>query len=597
MTDVLKIFEDNISKHNDIYRRAQKNFAFLSYGRVALVLVFLGLFVWFANQRMAWEMGLVFVLFPLAFGLLVARHNRSRYRRDQARFMVEINRDEIERNHHRTDHVSPGEEFIGAEHAYSADLDVFGRHSLFTLLNRTATASGRECLARTLSTLPKRKTVLTRQEAVKELKSMTEWRQEFQATGMHFPDQASKIKVLRDWLGAPPFVVSTPMKIASFVLPVLTVGSAFGWLWGPLPLGLAGMFLVINMALLARTFKAVQDTTEKTWEGTKALKSSYRLIEIVEKTNFQSEGLRAISEGFGNGAVTASGAMKKLYLLLDYLNSRSNMFYHTFNMFFFIDLHLMRGLEKWKNKYAKNVSEWFSLLGEMEAYNSLAGYAFNQQGAVFPEITEEEYVFQGKDIGHPLIALQSRVNNDFDMTGRGTVAIITGSNMSGKSTFQRTLGINAVLAYSGAPVSAREMRLSVMQPFTSMRVSDKLDENVSSFYAELKRIRAVLDLVKNPDVPVFYLLDEILKGTNSHDRHAGAMALVRQLVGLNGMGLVSTHDLELGALSKELPTVSNYSFNSSMEGDRLVFDYKLTEGICKSFNASQLMKQMGIEMG
>ena len=596
MTDVLSVFNESIAICENEYRKCQRVFSWLSYLRVALVLAALVLFVFFANARDIQSIVLLLVLFPLLFGWLVSRHNKVKYRRDQAGFMIKINKDEIDRFHHKLDHVATGQQYMDTNHPYSADLDIFGQHSLFSLLNRTTTAAGSDRLAEWLTKRAERDTIVRRQEAVAELKALKDWRHRFQATGMHFQNQQSNINILNTWLAEKGQKQSVLLMLASFILPMVTLFALGAWLLGMAAAWMPGILLAVNIALVAKSNKSVHHTMESTYEGTKALKAYYQLIGQIENTDFQARDLKRITTYFNSESFKASRALRKLYFLLDYLNARANAFYHVLNMVFLLDFHLTRALEKWKTQNGEKVAHWFSLLGEMEAYNSLAGYAFNRQEASFPEISEESYVLRCKNMGHPLLPGHSRVNNDFELQGKGRVMIVTGSNMSGKSTFQRTVGVNCVLAFLGAPVCADAMTVSVMQVFTSMRVSDKLEENVSSFYAELKRIRALLDLTQSSGVPVLYMLDEVLKGTNSHDRHTGAMALVKQLSRENAMGLVSTHDLELGELSKELATVTNGSFNSSMEGEKLVFNYKLHEGICQSFNASQLMKQMGIKI-
>jgi DNA mismatch repair ATPase MutS len=253
-------------------------------------------------------------------------------------------------------------------------------------------------------------------------------------------------------------------------------------------------------------------------------------------------------------------------------------------------------LEKWKSGMESTVRKWFDALAEAEVLNSMACFAFANPEYILPETTGADFHYEARELGHPLILAQKRVSNSFFVEGRGKTVVVTGSNMSGKSTFLRTLGINAVLALAGAPVCAASCRISVFQVFTAMRTQDSLEESVSSFYAELKRLRQLIDLLPEGQ-PVFYLLDEILKGTNSNDRHEGAKALIRQLHKHNATGLVSTHDLALGQMGEISPEyVTNYSFNSEFADGKLYFDYKLREGICQSFNASQLMRQMGIEV-
>jgi DNA mismatch repair ATPase MutS len=258
------------------------------------------------------------------------------------------------------------------------------------------------------------------------------------------------------------------------------------------------------------------------------------------------------------------------------------------------DFFWMYRLERWKKQVAPELEHILDVVAQTEALASFAAFAFAYPTYALPAISEVPFVVDGEELGHPLIFSTQRITNDFKMAGAGRTCIITGSNMSGKSTFLRTLGINMVLALAGSVVCARRFELYPVQVFTAMRTEDNLAESTSSFYAELKRLRQLLELSAS-DTPVYYLLDEILKGTNSRDRHEGAKALIRQMHTRNASGLVSTHDLELGAMQQEHPEyITNYSFNSTIEGDQIFFDYRLQPGICRSFNASKLMQLMGI---
>jgi DNA mismatch repair ATPase MutS len=258
------------------------------------------------------------------------------------------------------------------------------------------------------------------------------------------------------------------------------------------------------------------------------------------------------------------------------------------------DFIWMYRLENWREKYLEQVKGSLDVLASFESIASIAAHQYANPTHAIPEISETPFEFTAEQLAHPLIFVSERISNDLSMKGVGHTIIVTGSNMSGKTTFLRTVGINMVLAFVGAPVCAHKLRVAPAQVYTAMRTVDNLAESTSSFYAELKRLRILLNMTEQGE-PVFYLLDEILKGTNSRDRHLGAMALIRQLHNRYSSGMISTHDLELGAMEEELKgSVENYSFNSTIEGDKILFDYKLQRGICGSFNASKLMQLMGI---
>jgi hypothetical protein len=254
---------------------------------------------------------------------------------------------------------------------------------------------------------------------------------------------------------------------------------------------------------------------------------------------------------------------------------------------------LLRGEALKKEINPGLITAWTDAVGELEALNSLAGFSYAHPNYSYPSIAQSAYHFEAQALGHPLIPAAKRVTNDFSLKGQGAIALVTGSNMAGKSTFLRTVGINTTLALAGAPVCAAEMEVSSVHLYTSMRTNDELAESTSSFMAELLRINGLVALLKTNRLPVLFLLDEILKGTNSADRQAGAEALARQLSRSRAFGMLSTHDLELVSLADEIDLV-NYSFESDIIGDQIQFDYKLRDGPCRTANAAALMRQLGI---
>ena len=318
--------------------------------------------------------------------------------------------------------------------------------------------------------------------------------------------------------------------------------------------------------------------------------------------------MRAIQQALTSNERPASEAIGQLFKLTEALNYRRNpYFFLLFGVATLWDIHHLIQLERWRKTYGPDLSRWFDALGELEALNSLAGFVYAHPTYVTPDIVEDELTLDFTSASHPLLPTERSVANSLTLTGAGQTVLITGSNMSGKSTFLRTVGANVVLALAGAVVSAERFWCSPVRVFTSMRTQDSLEESTSSFYAELKRLQTLINLTKQPvntsqerssreKLPVLYFLDEILKGTNSADRHRGAEALIRQLNHTTASGFVSTHDLELGQLTDADGFVRNYHFQSDLLNGELIFDYKLRNGICKSFNASQLMKAIGIDM-
>jgi DNA mismatch repair ATPase MutS len=273
----------------------------------------------------------------------------------------------------------------------------------------------------------------------------------------------------------------------------------------------------------------------------------------------------------------------------------NNLFYSIFNALYFIDIYLLLLSEKWKQENASSFESWSAAISEFEALSSIAGFHFANSSFVFPQITCKFNGIHFEKVGHPLIGEDKRITNDFALKDSGEIAIITGSNMAGKSTFLRTVGVNIVLGLMGAPCCASAARLSNIALFSSLRTQDNLHEGVSSFYAELKRVEQLLALA-NGGQASFFLLDEMFKGTNSKDGRLGAFSLTKQLKELGASGIISTHDLDFAALAGKAMDLPNYSFNSSLQNDDLVFDYKLTNGLCRDFNASALMEKSGIHI-
>lgn len=567
----------------------------ISFLRIITFVSFLVILVIAANQGNLFLLILSAIIFILIFGVLVNRHDRIKYKVKQNGFLSQINEDEILRLKGNLNSFDQGIFFIDEDHPYHIDLDIFGENSLFQLLNRTTTYWGRKILSNWLSEPATDNEICSRQLAVQELAENLDWSQEFQATGKHFEDHRN-IKVFLNWLEEKPLILGNRFyqiiryagPIIIFVLLVLLIFSMIPW-----TILLAGVFL--QGLVLFFVIDPVRTIHESTSASIKSLQSFEALIGMVEKKDFQSNKLQEIRSIYRLKGMPASEIIGQLKRILQRLDNRSNQIYQLFNVILLFDLHYAIAAEVWKKSQPDDIKKWFATLGEMEAINSLAAYHYANPDYSFPEISMDDFVFQAENMGHPLIPSRKRINNDFSLRGKGTIALITGSNMAGKSTFLRTVGVNVILALMGAPVCAEKLILSDFRVFTSMRTQDNLEENISSFYAELKRIRLLFDKI-DPQLPLLFLLDEILKGTNSRDRHLGAVSLVKQLSGENVAGLISTHDLELARNAMKASKVTNYSFESLIQGNEISFDYKLNPGICETFNASILMEKMGIRL-
>lgn len=617
------IFQDKEKHYTAESTKLSGKYQRLSLIRIVTFIVALILLFYLANERLDWAISLLVILFPIFFAFLIKRHKKVKFARDMGLLKVTINQEELARLQNKLKGFPDGLQYFKPLHPYHLDLDIFGNHSLFQLVNRTATNSGEALLARWLSKAAPIKEIGQRQEAAKELAPKTAWRQQFEAAGRYYKDPENELQPLLQWLKTPNEVKNKPFySIVMFIFPPISVLLLLGFIFLDLNIYFFIASLFVNFGIVSRVFNLAKRTQESTTKSVKVLKAYQVLIRQIEDSQFSSSLLQELQKIFRQDEKRTSSQIKELSQILDGLDARTNQFYFLLNGMLLLDIYWLRRAEGWKENVKGDIELWFRTISEFDALNSIAGFSFAQTEYVFPALQEGLHYVETTEMGHPLLPAKNRVTNDFGMEGAGKIILITGSNMAGKSTFLRTLGVNIVLALMGAPVCARQMKLSPMQVFTSMRTQDSLEESVSSFYAELQRLRQLLRLVhaetalheltedmpnvaqdqqKTPDVaeglPVLFMLDEILKGTNSEDRHKGAEALIRQLSSLGASGFVSTHDLALGQIQMgDKGAIRNYSFNSDVVGDSIRFRYKLEEGICQSFNASKLMQKMGIDI-
>lgn len=570
----------------------------LSWIRVATFVAFLVAIIYFANAREFQSMIFSFIAFVPLFGIIVQKHNRAKFALAQHQHLIAINQDELKRRAGSFSDLDDGSEYLNTNHAYAPDLDLFGSNSLFQLLVRTKLSGTREIIKNWLLQKSTKQEIEERQEAIKELATDTEWRQELTAYGCHGRTKSQQnghmVVSLLQWIDKNVSPIDKPIwHVFRFLMPVVSLtiltgisflGLAYQWIYLP---------VLINMALLSVIFKPLLDLTKEFGNMASFLKGYENVIQQMENKEFSSTLLVGLQNQLQASDVCASQSIKSLRRILMFLLNRVNLMYPPFNILFLLDVNWLLMAIQWKKKNISHVEQWFDAVHEIDAISDLASFTFANPEFVFPDLSDKSHYLKTKSLAHPLIKPKQRVANDFELREKGTLGLITGSNMSGKSTFLRTVGVNLVLAQMGGPVCAKQFEFSLVQIYTSMRTQDNLEENVSSFYAELKRLKSLLDLLQK-DEPVFYMLDEILKGTNSDDRHKGAMSLIEQLIHLNCRGLISTHDIQLATLSKEHTNLENMSFNSTIVDDEIIFDYKLSLEPCKSFNASKLMEKMGI---
>ena len=491
-----------------------------------------------------------------------------------------------------------GAAYLPKEHFYASDIDIFGHASLFQFANRTTSDMGAAQLANWLLNPAKPEDIIERQAAIREIKDKMLWRQEIQAFGKEKNIQLSTYERLMAWLHEPTlFLQFRHWQWLRYLLPaiiLLVVSSAIAeWI----PMNIMYLFLLLYAVLAFQINKYIAPVHEKLSKIVDEMDALSISVAAIEKEKFVSPLSIKLQQNFMQGSETASLKIKKLKKILDKLDIRYNIVLSApLNLLLLWNLQHVIELEKWKKQHVGDVDSWFHTLGIFETLISFAVMHFNNPGWCFPILHDKHFFMESTELGHPLINEIKRVNNFIQIENRGELMLVTGSNMAGKSTYLRSVGINIVLAMTGAPVCAASLRLSPVQLISSMRIADNLAESTSTFYAELKKLKTVIDEV-NQGKKVFILLDEILRGTNSLDRHTGSVALIKQLIRHEAAGIIATHDLALAEIKNEFPTnILNYHFDVQVNKDELFFDYKLKPGVCTSMNASILMKKIGIEL-
>ncbi|MBS1533327.1 MAG: DNA mismatch repair protein MutS [Bacteroidetes bacterium] len=494
-----------------------------------------------------------------------------------------------------------GSSFINDNHFYTSDLDVFGPNSLFQLVNRSATVLGCVKLAGWLNGPAAKDTILLRQQAASEIAQKNDWKIHTQANLVFSLKQPKEqIKNLFAYLKIPVEIANkrfldTYSQLAPYILLASIILSIF---YTPTRYA-AGVIALVNLRLVYSQLKTINKTDLIAGKLGTALGHFVTAFKGIEQEDWQTDLLKSLVNRLkSNEAQTVSDAIKALSILIDKLNYRLNVVAAIFlNAFFLWDIRQIIAIEKWKTDNRERLEDAFEVLAEYEALISLASLHVNYPQWCFPEIVEGEgYTLTTKDLGHPLIKPVYRVTNDYELNDTYKIDIITGSNMAGKSTFLRTIGINAVLALCGAPVCAASMRVSEMTVLSYMRIKDSLNESTSTFKAELDRLKMLLAAVDSGQ-KVFFLIDEMLRGTNSVDKYLGSRSVIIRLAKQKGVGLVATHDLQIAELEKQYPDyIRNFYFDIQVKDGEMLFDYKMKEGECKTFNASMLLKQIGIDV-
>lgn len=559
----------------------------VSWIRVSLA-IGLVVLVYFAFKVM-W-LWIVAAVALIAFAWFVREHSRLNHRRKLLENLSMINEREMRAINGDHSAFQDGAEFVDGHHPYTLDLDIFGSGSLFQRFNRTCTEQGRERLANILSSpLRAVEQITERQQAVAELKSLVDYRQEFQAIGMVAPERRADQQEILDWLKLPTFVFGKREK--KWMLAAFPAASLCGLIYW-IVAGAAGPFIVVALAQWALVgLHAKRTLMLQDYIGNKRylFEKFAAHFELLEKQPFEASLTRRLNENSHEAKLEIRRLVARARALDLRLNLIANL---VLNSLVLYDLQCVYRLEQWRDQNRDRMNDWFATIAEADALNGLAAFAFNNPDFVLPEITADR-VLSAEQLGHPLLHAGVRVCNDVSMAEQSSLWIITGANMAGKSTFLRSVGVNVVLALTGSVVCAKRLVCPVLEIHSGMRNTDSIADHQSYFYAELFRLQGIVKRLGEKR-QLLILLDEILKGTNSTDKLAGSEQLVSRLVNYPCFTMVATHDVALGEMEEKHSAIRNYHFESRIENEELSFDYVLRRGVSTSKNATFLMRKMGI---
>jgi MutS-like protein len=583
----LKERESRVARYETLHIR-------LGNIRLALALAAAGM-AWESIRRHAfsyWWLALPAVV----FAFVVAYHSRVLRARAAAQRRAAFYRMGIARIEDRwVGKGQTGERFNDPHHVYAADLDLFGRGSLFELLSTARTRMGEETLAKWLLAPSAVDQIRERHSAVRELSGQLDFREDLAILG---EDASVGIypAALLDWAEAP-----DQLKPAWFqwLAPILVIAGAVGaavwWYWGiPTPFLLIVLIEAILGYRLRKRREEVLHGSEKAFRHLDLLSG---ILARIEQHTFRASRLQSLQGALSSLQLEGSRAVARLRTIVDLIDSRDNVFVRILDVPLMYSVQVAFAAERWRRAHGHAVRSWLNVIGEIEALICLATYSYEHPDDSFPDFVQGSACFEATGIGHPLIPAATCIRNDVNLSDGRHVLLVSGSNMSGKSTLLRSVGINAVLAMAGAPVRAQRLRMTPLHVGASIRVNDSLQEGSSRFYAEITRLRKLFDLAGDGDPSLLFLLDELLQGTNSNDRRVGAEGVVRALLNRGAVGLVSTHDLALADIGGSLNgQLYNVHFQEEFENGRMLFDYTLREGVVTKSNGLALMRSIGLDV-
>ena len=559
-----------------------------------LVFIAAVMLAWFALKSQ--QISLWWILIPLcAFIGLIAWHSRVLQQLQQRTRAVDFYKRGLERLDDQWEGTGEsGDRFRDTAHPYSEDLDLFGKGSLFELLCSARTRAGEQTLASWLMSPATTEDTRARQGAVDELRSSLDLREDVAGLGADVRAGVSP-EPLVHWGEGPVRFRSNFVRITAGFIASLNLASIGIWIATD-HYQLFSLVILIEVLFVFSQRHTIGPAVRAAERAGQDLALLASVLNRLEQENFTSAHMKRLRAALDSEGLPPSQQVARLNRLIVLLDSRRNKFFSPIAFILLWEIQLAFLVEDWRRKNGHAIAGWLAAIGEFEALSSLAGYAYEHPNDPFPELSEQSPCFDGEGLGHPLLPESKCVRNNINLTGEVQVMVVSGSNMSGKSTLLRIVGINAVLALAGAPVRARRLRIAPLAIGASIRILDSLQAGTSRFYAEITRLRKLVTIADGP-IPLVFLLDELLHGTNSHDRKIGAEAIIKGLVRRGSVGLLTTHDLALAHIVEELaPHAVNVHFEDHIENGHIAFDYHLLPGIVRKSNALELMRSIGLEV-
>ena len=587
-TEYLRRIDERRTSSTEQFQRFRKiGFIRLAFLAIGLIMLW---FVVFASLS-AWWLVFPSVVF-VALGRVQARITEVRLRCERAARLYEQGLARLDDRW--TGMGATGDRFNDPAHPYAEDLDIFGRGSLFELLSTARTDTGEETLARWLLTPAGSDVVRARQDAVSELRPKLDLREDLALLGEGVPSGESA-RGLSAWANGPYWNISPWIRPTAIVISLFTIATLILWFVGFSAIPFVSVLLIRQVFLYSLRVPVGRVISEVDGPGNN-LSLLSDILQRLEHERNECALLKELRAALDIAGLPASKQIARLNRLVELLDSRRNLIFAPFAGILLWPVQCAISIEQWRQQSGPAVGRWLDAVGELEALSSFASYAYEHPHDPFPELIDSNARFEATQMGHPLISEQRNVRADLRLGDEPGVLIVSGSNMSGKSTLLRTVGVNVVLALAGAPVRAVSLHLSPLQVGASIRIQDSLQAGASRFYAEIKRLRQIVELT-NGGPPVLFLLDEILHGTNSHDRQIGGERVVRGLIERGAIGLITTHDLALARIADDLGArAANVHFEDHLEDGQMRFDYRLRPGVVQHSNALELMRSVGLDV-